>query len=87
MAEQHTTSTGHPAEGGHGGFPPFQSQTFASQLVWLVIARLGMPAAVNAWSSRTRCSYSWTWWLPVAGAAFAAAAVVRTRRRAAGREE
>jgi len=39
MAEQHTTSTGHPAEGGHGGgFPPFQSQTFASQLVWLVIA-------------------------------------------------
>ena len=38
MAEQHTTSTGHPAEGGHGGFPPFQSQTFPSQLVWLVIA-------------------------------------------------
>jgi F-type H+-transporting ATPase subunit b len=38
MAEQaHTTSTGH-AEGGHGGFPPFQSQTFASQLVWLAIA-------------------------------------------------
>src|SRR5690242_18786728 len=26
MAEPaHTTSTGHPAEGGHGGFPPFQS--------------------------------------------------------------
>jgi F-type H+-transporting ATPase subunit b len=39
MAEPaHTTSTGHPAEGGHGGFPPFQSQTFASQLVWLAIA-------------------------------------------------
>src|SRR4029077_6769455 len=27
-----------PAQGGHGGFPPFQSQTFASQLVWLTIA-------------------------------------------------
>lgn len=39
MAEPaHKTGTEHPAEGGHGGFPPFQSQTFASQLVWLVIA-------------------------------------------------
>lgn len=39
MAEPtHTTSTGQPAEGGHGGFPPFQSETFASQLVWLAIA-------------------------------------------------
>ena len=39
MAEPaHTASTGHSAEGGHGGFPPFQSETFASQLVWLVIA-------------------------------------------------
>ncbi len=39
MAEPtHTASTEHPAQGGHGGFPPFQSQTFASQLVWLVIA-------------------------------------------------
>lgn len=39
MAEpQHTATTEHPAEGGHGGFPPFQSQTFASQLVWLAIA-------------------------------------------------
>jgi hypothetical protein len=39
MAETaHTTSTGHPAEGGHGVFPPFQSETFASQLVWLAIA-------------------------------------------------
>jgi F-type H+-transporting ATPase subunit b len=38
MAEPaHTTSTAH-TEGGHGGFPPFQSQTFASQLVWLTIA-------------------------------------------------
>src|SRR5512143_4211382 len=39
MAEPtHTASTEHPAQGGHGGFPPFQSQTFASQLVWLAIA-------------------------------------------------
>jgi F-type H+-transporting ATPase subunit b len=38
MAETHTTSTGHPPEGGHGGFPPFQSETFASQLIWLAIA-------------------------------------------------
>jgi len=37
-APTHTASTEHPAQGGHGGFPPFQSQTFASQLVWLVIA-------------------------------------------------
>jgi F-type H+-transporting ATPase subunit b len=37
-APAHTASTEHPAEGGHGGFPPFQSQTFASQLVWLAIA-------------------------------------------------
>ena len=38
MAEPaHTTSTAH-TEGGHGGFPPFQTQTFASQLVWLAIA-------------------------------------------------
>ena len=33
MAEPaHTTSTG------HSGFPPFQSETFASQLFWLAIA-------------------------------------------------
>ncbi len=39
MAEPaHKANTEHPAEGGHGAFPPFQSQTFASQLVWLVIA-------------------------------------------------
>jgi F-type H+-transporting ATPase subunit b len=34
----HTASTAHPAEGGHGTFPPFESQTFASQLVWLLVA-------------------------------------------------
>jgi F-type H+-transporting ATPase subunit b len=39
MAEPaYKAGTEHPAEGGHGGFPPFQSETFASQLVWLAIA-------------------------------------------------
>jgi F-type H+-transporting ATPase subunit b len=40
MAEPaHTTSTEHVPKGEHGGgFPPFQSETFASQLVWLAIA-------------------------------------------------
>ena len=38
MAEpQHNTGTEHPG-GGHGGFPPFQSHTFASQLIWLAVA-------------------------------------------------
>ena len=40
MAEPtHNTSTEHVPAGEHkGAFPPFQSQTFASQLVWLAIA-------------------------------------------------
>src|SRR5471032_983074 len=40
MAEpKHNTSTEHVPAGDHkGAFPPFQSQTFASQLVWLVLA-------------------------------------------------
>jgi F-type H+-transporting ATPase subunit b len=33
----HTTGTEVP-KGEHGAFPPFQSQSFASQLVWLAIA-------------------------------------------------
>ncbi len=38
MAEPLHTGTEVPAGEHKGAFPPFQSQTFASQLVWLVIA-------------------------------------------------
>src|ERR1700742_2476975 len=40
MAETtHTTVTDHVPKGEeHGVFPPFQAQTFASQLIWLAIA-------------------------------------------------
>ena len=38
MAEQHTTATeATPASEHGGGFPPFQKDTFASQLLWLAI--------------------------------------------------
>ena len=51
MAEpQHTTSTEHPAEGGHGGFPPFQSNTYASQLVWLAIAFVLLFVLMSKWA-------------------------------------
>ena len=39
MAEPaHKTGTEAVPKGEHGGFPPFQAQNFASQLVWLAIA-------------------------------------------------
>ena len=37
MATTTTASTAHPAEA-HGNFPPFDSSTFGSQLVWLALA-------------------------------------------------
>ncbi len=51
MAEPaHKTGTEHPAEGGHGGFPPFQSQTYASQLIWLVVAFVLLYALMAKWA-------------------------------------
>ena len=37
MAESHTTTQATPPSGHGGGFPPFQKDTFASQLLWLAI--------------------------------------------------
>jgi F-type H+-transporting ATPase subunit b len=52
MAEPaHTTSTEHVPKGEHdGGFPPFNSQTFGSQLFWLVIAFVLLYALMAKWA-------------------------------------
>ena len=51
------------APGGHGGFPPFQSETFASQLFWLAIAfvllyalmsKLALPRVASIIDSRQK---------------------------------
>lgn len=52
MAEGHGEAKGTTAHtgaegGGHGGFPPFQSETFASQLVSLVIAFVALYLIVS----------------------------------------
>ena len=48
MAEPATTTEGTEAPGGHheaAGFPPFKTETFPSQLFWLVITFVVLSAA------------------------------------------
>ncbi len=51
MAETtaHTAGTEAPS-GGHGGFPPFNTSTFPSQLFWLVISLVLLYALMSKWA-------------------------------------
>ena len=52
MAEPaHTTSTEHVPKGEHdGGFPPFNSHTFPSQLIWLALFFILLYALMAKWA-------------------------------------
>jgi F-type H+-transporting ATPase subunit b len=51
MAETtHTTSEAVPASEHKGTFPPFDAHTFASQLVWLVIAFVALYLLMSRWA-------------------------------------
>jgi F-type H+-transporting ATPase subunit b len=52
MAEPaHKASTEHVPAGEHkGAFPPFQSETYASQLIWLVVAFVLLYALMAKWA-------------------------------------
>jgi F-type H+-transporting ATPase subunit b len=52
MAEQaHTTSVEHVPKSEHGGgFPPFQSQGFASQLIWFAFAFILLYVLMAKWA-------------------------------------
>ncbi len=61
MAEQKTQTETRHEGGGHGGFPPFRSETFASQVLWLAItfgalyllmARVALPRIAGALAAR-----------------------------------
>ena len=47
MADEHSTTTATPASEHGGGFPPFQKETFASQLFWLVICFVALYVMVS----------------------------------------
>jgi len=50
MAETTHATTEVPASGHKGAFPPFDAHTFASQLVWLVIAFVALYVLMSRWA-------------------------------------
>jgi len=46
----HTATTEAVPKGEHGAFPPFQTETFASQLIWLAIAFIALYVLMAKWA-------------------------------------